>query len=238
MPQSTTPACAADGLVAIGLRGQAYGVWTRSGDGRWRMAETFGEVRATGGSPAVASIASLPPDGSGQRRLLVSIADGQTYQLWSSPQQGTWDRVLVPLEPEVGSERVLAVANRGKDVLLLADDGMDGRIWLANWSLSPRDWGAPSMASVNLFGDLTAIVPRGPRELARRDAANPQQVPVRRASLASCSAGGARREEAIARPRARSSHGRSPIVDTPRRHPRGSPRCDRTVTGSMSINTP
>ena len=49
-----------DGLVAVGLRGQAYGVWTRDADGEWDLGETFGEVQTAGGSPAVSSLVSLP----------------------------------------------------------------------------------------------------------------------------------------------------------------------------------
>ena len=122
-----------DGLVAVGLRGQAYGVWTRDADGEWELGEAFGEVQTAGGSPAVSSLVSLPTAGDDDRRLLAAVADGESYQLWASTAAGTWDQVSVPLAPEVGSERTLTVAGRGDDVLLLADDAAQGRVWLATW---------------------------------------------------------------------------------------------------------
>lgn len=122
-----------DGLVALGLRGQAYGVWIRDAEGAWALGEAFGEVQTAGGSPAVSSLVSLPAGDEDERRLLATVADGASYQLWSSTAPGTWGRVSVPLEPEVGSERTLSVAARGGDVLLIADDGANGQVWLATW---------------------------------------------------------------------------------------------------------
>lgn len=123
-----------DGLVAVGLRGQAYGVWTRDAQGDWGLGESFGTVRTSGGSPAVSSLVSLPTEGDDERRLLTSVADGESYQLWASTAAGAWSRIDVPAAPEVGSERTLNVAARGQDVLLIADDGTQGRLWLATWS--------------------------------------------------------------------------------------------------------
>ena len=122
-----------DGLIAVGLRGQAYGVWTRDAEGEWELGEEFGEVRTSGGSPAVSSLVSLADAGDDERRLLASVATGETYQLWSSTSPGTWDQMSVPVSPEVGSERSLTVAARGDDVLLLADDAAQGRVWVATW---------------------------------------------------------------------------------------------------------
>jgi hypothetical protein len=122
-----------DGLVAVGLRGRAYGVWTRDADGEWELGEAFGEVQTAGGSPAVSSLVSLADVADDDRRLLAAVADGESYQLWASTAAGTWDQVPVPLAPEVGSERTLTVAGRGDDVLLLADDAAQGRVWLATW---------------------------------------------------------------------------------------------------------
>lgn len=122
-----------DELVALGLRGQAYGVWTREADGRWEVGEAFGAVQTSWGSPAVSSLVSLPTGAGQDRRLLASVADGESYQLWSSTAPDSWSRVSVPLKPEVGSERNLSVSARGQDVLLVADDGANGRVWLATW---------------------------------------------------------------------------------------------------------
>ena len=66
------------------------------------------------------------------------MADGESYQLWASTAAGTWDQVSVPLAPEVGSERTLTVAGRGDDVLLLADDAAQGRVWLATLAVTCR----------------------------------------------------------------------------------------------------
>ena len=122
-----------DGLVAAGLRGQRFGVWTRDAEGTWDLAEAFGAVQASGGSPAVSSLVAVPSAEDDGRRLLAAVADGETYQLWASATAGAWGRVAVPLEPEVGSERSLTVSAREQDVLLLADDGARGRVWIATW---------------------------------------------------------------------------------------------------------
>ena len=105
----------------------------RSGRRESVLGEEFGEVRTSGGSPAVSSLVSLADAGDDERRLLASVATGETYQLWSSTSPGTWDQMSVPVSPEVGSERSLTVAARGDDVLLLADDAAQGRVWVATW---------------------------------------------------------------------------------------------------------
>ncbi len=113
-------------LVALGLRGDTFGVWRRRGD-VWSMGEAFGvlpdEARR---SPFVSSLVT-----SG-RGLWSTTSDGATYALWHSTDGDEWARATIPVQaPETGGERILTVAADDETVLLLADDGTGGRLW---WS--------------------------------------------------------------------------------------------------------
>lgn len=115
-----------DGLVALGLRGDAFGAWRRE-EGDWSMGAAFGvlpeEARR---SPFVSSLVN------GDRGLWATVSDGATYALWHSTDADAWGPVVSPVTgPETGGERILTVAAAGETVLLLADDGAGARLW---WS--------------------------------------------------------------------------------------------------------
>ncbi len=115
-----------DDLVALGLRGDGFGVWRRDDYG-WSMGESFGSLPDDAGrSPFVSSLAA------GGAGVWATTSDGVRYALWHSPDGTTWGPVAVPeTTPETGGERILTVAADGGDVLLLADNGYGGRLWLS-----------------------------------------------------------------------------------------------------------
>ncbi len=115
-----------DDLVALGLRGDGFGVWRRDGDD-WSMGESFGVLPEDARrSPFVSSLVD------GGRGLWATTSDGATYALWQSSNGDEWTRAGIPEQaPETGGERILTVAAEGETVLLLADDGTGGRLW---WS--------------------------------------------------------------------------------------------------------
>lgn len=115
-----------DDLVALGLSGDGFGVWSRSGDD-WKLGERFGVLpEGATRSPFVSSLVG------GERGLWATTSDGATYAAWHSPDGEEWSPVTTPATaPETGGERILTVAADAQTVLLLADDGTGGRLW---WS--------------------------------------------------------------------------------------------------------
>jgi hypothetical protein len=112
-------------LVALGLRGEGFGVWRRA-DGDWSMGQAFGVLAADRhASPFVSSLVT------GHRGLWATTSDGATYALWHSTDGDEWAQAASPAAPETGGERILTVAADDETVLLLADDGTGGRLW---WS--------------------------------------------------------------------------------------------------------
>jgi hypothetical protein len=115
-----------DGLVALGLRGDAFGAWRRR-DGGWERAADFGALPADATrSPFVASLVT------GASGMWATTSDGAAYALWHSDDGDEWGPVTLPATPPVtAGEHVLAVATYDDVVLLLADDGEGGRLWSA-----------------------------------------------------------------------------------------------------------
>jgi hypothetical protein len=115
-----------DDLVALGLRGDGFGVWRREA-GDWSMGEAFGVLADDAhASPFVSSLVS------GDRGLWATTSDGATYALWHSTDGDEWAPVASPVAgPETGGERILTVAAHDETVLLLAADGTGARLW---WS--------------------------------------------------------------------------------------------------------
>ena len=59
-------------------------------------------------------------------------ATGAAYALWHSEDGDEWGPVGLPATPPVtAGEHVLAVAASDEVVVLLADDGEGGRLWVA-----------------------------------------------------------------------------------------------------------
>ncbi len=111
------------GLLAVGIRGERFGAWSRVG-GRWRSGPAFGRLAAHGGGAPFVS--GLTADDGG---ALVAVSDGERFGLWADRGTG-WREVEVPVRPGTDGSSTLTVAGDGTSVLLLADDGRTGRVWL------------------------------------------------------------------------------------------------------------
>ncbi|GAB7004894.1 hypothetical protein JCM18899A_23670 [Nocardioides sp. AN3] len=115
-----------EGLVALGLRGNRFGTWTRRG-GAWRKGASFGHLPSTASkSPFVASLSAHGDD------LWATTSDGARYALWHRAGTSAWEHVETPAAaPATAGDHFLGVAAGQAGVLLLSDDGARGRIWTA-----------------------------------------------------------------------------------------------------------
>ena len=115
------------GLVAAGLRGHRFGTWRRTG-AVWTVGDSFGAyAEDLTGAPLVSGL--LVRAGT----VLVAVSDGATYRLWGLVD-GRWREVVSPTRPPATGDTRLTVAADDDAVLLLADDGRAGRVWLTDWS--------------------------------------------------------------------------------------------------------
>ncbi|MGH3648496.1 MAG: hypothetical protein ACRDTM_15140, partial [Micromonosporaceae bacterium] len=115
-----------DGLVAVGLRGNAYGVWHRTGD-RWRRGATFGGFDSDGkAAPFVSGLAVW------QRGLVVGVSDSAKHRLWHSPDGTSWREVTPPAKVGVGGEKVMSMATAGSTLVLLTDNADGSTVWLTD----------------------------------------------------------------------------------------------------------
>ncbi|MBW6434045.1 hypothetical protein KZ829_09880 [Actinoplanes hulinensis] len=115
-----------DGVpLAVGFRGSVFGVW-RLEPGRWRPVGSFGSWRAS----AWSGVHSVVVAGS---RLVVSAGDGVGYALWVSSDGGvSWGRVEPPVVVGARPEVALSVTAGGGRLVLVADDGVTGRVYTAD----------------------------------------------------------------------------------------------------------
>jgi hypothetical protein len=114
------------GLVAVGLDGEAFGAWTLA-DGSWRLTTTFGRRDPAGTEAAyVVGLASV------EQEVAVTYSDGARFRLALGPATGPWPDVTPPVSVPVTGEDQLAVAGGDGRFLLLADDGTGGRVWVAD----------------------------------------------------------------------------------------------------------
>ncbi|MDH2413014.1 hypothetical protein [Nocardioides sp. CER19] len=116
-----------DGLLGVGLRGNAFGAWQRL-NGTWSRAGTFGRIPSDASrSPFVASLATRGG------AVWATTSDGARYALWRGTTAGSsWTRAETPATPPgTAGEHVLSVAADAAGVLLLSDDGDGGRVWTA-----------------------------------------------------------------------------------------------------------
>ncbi|MEV0605534.1 hypothetical protein AB0I61_04060 [Polymorphospora rubra] len=118
---------AAGGPVVVGVRGSSFGAWRAEGDrwgpGGWRAAGRFGTGAAGGSVQAVAPLAA---------GLLVVAWDGARHGLWVSPDAGeSWRPMSGPDDLPVGGDRSAGVAAGAGRVVLVVDDGREGRLWVA-----------------------------------------------------------------------------------------------------------
>lgn len=109
-------------LLAVGLRGETFAAWSRTGDG-WRRSVRFGSLAQDW--VGAAYVASLVLTDSG---VLATVSDGATYQLWHTVSGRAWQQVEVPASPDTAGDHTLVVG-AGTELLLLADDGDGGRVW-------------------------------------------------------------------------------------------------------------
>jgi hypothetical protein len=129
-----------DDLLAVGLRGGTYGAWRlpgghRAAQGSWEALGGFGDTRppSSGGAQLVAGVLSAAAAGS---TVLVTVSDGQRYQLWASRDAGrSWAEATLPAPQAAGADRAAAVAaGPGGRWIYLADDTTAGRVWTADGS--------------------------------------------------------------------------------------------------------
>jgi hypothetical protein len=110
--------------VAVGVRGTAFGVWRLDGD-KWLPGASFGRVRLDGKS----GVRSLAVAGTS---LFCVTSDDESHSLWvSTDRGGGWRRAGLPAAAPVGADRAVALAGADGQLLLLHDDGVRGRIYLA-----------------------------------------------------------------------------------------------------------
>ena len=110
--------------VAVGVRGEVFGVWRLDGDS-WRPGASFGVVRPGGR----AGVRSLAVAGSG---LFCVTSDGEAHALWtSSDGGGGWQQVALPAAVGLGPEQTVAVSGAADRLLLVLDDGARGRIYVS-----------------------------------------------------------------------------------------------------------
>lgn len=114
-----------DGVpVAVGLRGATFGAWRLDGD-TWRPAGAFGTVPPGAGT----SVRSLVVSNG---RLLAVTVNPQGYAGWvSTDRGGTWRQVGLPSVPAGADHAVSLTAASDGRLLLLTDDGRNGRVYLA-----------------------------------------------------------------------------------------------------------
>jgi hypothetical protein len=115
----------ATGPVAAGLDGHAFGLWAEH-DGTWALASTFGSQDADSTSAFFVSGLAWTGD-----RLVATYSDGTTYRLGVGPATHV-DDVAMPVAVGVPGDRSVTVAAHGEHLLLLTDDGHQGRIWLTD----------------------------------------------------------------------------------------------------------
>ena len=114
-----------DGPLAVGLRGNGFGAWTRTG-GTWAAAGAFG--RYAGDKPPIVSSLTVAPGG-----VVACVSDGAAFALWSSADRGgSWRAVGAPAPMPAGTDRAAVARSDGRQVLLLADDGTQARLWLTD----------------------------------------------------------------------------------------------------------
>lgn len=117
---------ARDGTVAIGLRGDGFGEWTRDDAGSWRIGPAFGALDPAGAaSPFVSGVAAAGD------WLFATVSDGARYGMWVSEKSGSWLPMDTPERPSTAGEHVMTAVVAGNSVVLLTDDGQAGKVWTA-----------------------------------------------------------------------------------------------------------
>jgi hypothetical protein len=114
-------------LYAVGLRGNGFGTWQQGAGAQWRAGAAFGALDSAGrAAPFIAGLANPEPG------LVTTVSDGAKYGLWASNDGQRWREVATPTRPTTAGEHIMSVAASGHSLLLLADDGQAGRVWLVD----------------------------------------------------------------------------------------------------------
>jgi len=121
-----------DDLVAVGLRGQRFGVWRRTSD-RWTGGEAFGSFARDLSGPAYVTGVAAHGDA-----LVAAASDGSRFRVWADPGPGSWRPVDVPHPTRASGDTRLSVVGGAASLLLLSDDGTSGRVWVAGWNTLSR----------------------------------------------------------------------------------------------------
>ncbi len=120
---TTTP----DGVLAVGLMGDGFGAWERTGR-EWTRESSFGDF--VDDSTGTAYVNSLSSHGA---LILAAVSDREALRLFGSTDSGgEWSEVSVPVQPVPAGEQALAARFGEEQVLLLADDAEQGRVWVAD----------------------------------------------------------------------------------------------------------
>lgn len=115
-------------VYAFGLRGGAFGVWKRAGDS-WEAISSFSSLG--GGFGSVSAATAVRPD-----LLLTAVSSGPAHELWLSRDAQEWRPVKAPSSMPTGADKAVSVAANSQRVVLLIDDGADGRVWWSEGSVT------------------------------------------------------------------------------------------------------
>lgn len=115
-----------DGVIAVGIQGERFTTWRRSGHGAWRRGGGFGAIADGRASPFVSGF-TVAGDG-----VLAAVSDSVRYGLWASPDGERWRPVKTPSRPTTAGEHLMTAVGAGEQLVLLVDDGRAGRVWLAD----------------------------------------------------------------------------------------------------------
>ncbi|MEV4492070.1 hypothetical protein AB0K04_18385 [Micromonospora coxensis] len=129
-----------DGVpVAVGLRGDGFGAWRRTGDD-WVAVGCFaGGAAGVGSGTRAAGVPSVDGLVAAGSRLLAAVSDGASRSVWTSADRGdSWQPVALPLPVAAGAQRDVAVVGVGERIWLFADDGERSAVWSGSVSGVPR----------------------------------------------------------------------------------------------------
>ncbi|MDG4826979.1 hypothetical protein O7635_34470 [Asanoa sp. WMMD1127] len=114
----------ADGIVAVGLAGTAFGAWHGDANGGgWSAVTRFGAT----GSGAVAGVETVAVLDD---RLVAATVGADGHRLWTSDLSGKeWRSLTTPVQVGPGGATAAAVGGGGGTLLLAVDDGTTSTIW-------------------------------------------------------------------------------------------------------------
>lgn len=111
-----------DGPLVAGVHGPSFGLWDHP-DG-WALDSAFGRQDPDATEPAFVS--GLTWTG---RLVVATYSDGATFRLAVGPPDDLDDGVPLPVRVDSTGDHTVTVAAHGDDLLLLTDDGQQGRLW-------------------------------------------------------------------------------------------------------------